>query len=115
MLRVFFIAALLICSLSGFSQETNIRYLSGLDKDHTVNWELKVSGGRNAGVWKPIPVPSNWEMQGFGNYYYWSDWAKERAPDSIGNYRYSFEAPAEWKGKDLKLVFGGVMTDTEVK
>lgn len=115
MLKHFSIAVLLICSLSGFSQQTNIRYLSGVDKDHTVNWELKVSGGRNSGEWKTIPVPSNWEMQGFGTYHYWSDWVRERAPDSIGNYRYSFAAPAEWKGKSLKLVFGGVMTDTQVK
>jgi hypothetical protein len=33
-----------------FGQPTQIKYLSGIDKDHTVEWEFKVSGGRNNGV-----------------------------------------------------------------
>lgn len=113
--RLFFLILFSIVTSSCFSQETSIQYLSGLDKDRTVDWEFKVSGGRNSGEWKTIPVPSNWEMQGFGTYQYYSDWADGFAPDSIGNYRHSFKVPADWKGKDLKIVFGGAMTDTEVK
>ncbi|WP_347156544.1 glycoside hydrolase family 2 TIM barrel-domain containing protein [Pontibacter chitinilyticus] len=96
-------------------QGTQVRFLSGTDKDHTINWQFKVSGGRNSGKWATIPVPSNWEMQGFGTYHYWSDWAGGLAPDSIGEYKYQFAVPADWKGKAVNIVFGGSMTDTEVK
>jgi hypothetical protein len=109
------VTGLLLFSLLSFPQKTEIKYLSGTDKDKTVDWEFRVSGGRNSGEWKTIPVPSNWEMQGFGTYHYWSDWTDKKAPDSIGIYRYSFDAPREWKNKDIKLFFGGVMTDTKVK
>ena len=115
MIRAIFIAGLLISSITSYSQKTDIQYLSGLDKDQTVDWDFKVSGGRNAGEWKTIPVPSNWEMQGFGTYHYWSDWVREHTPDSIGDYRYQFEAPEAWKGQNVKIVFGGAMTDTDVR
>ena len=49
---------------------TETRYLSGTDKDHTVPWEFMVSAGRRQGEWTTIPVPSNWEMHGFGTYTY---------------------------------------------
>ena len=49
------------------AQQTIVQYLSGTDKDHTVNWEFMCTGRRNSGNWTNIPVPSNWEMQGFGN------------------------------------------------
>lgn len=49
------------------AQQTIVQYLSGKDKDHTVNWEFMCTGGRDSGNWTTIPVPSNWEMQGFGN------------------------------------------------
>lgn len=114
MIKTLLLLSFILSPLLHFAQNTKIFYLSGTDKDNTVLWDFKVSGGRNADEWKTIPVPSNWEMQGFGTYHYWSDWADEHAPDSIGNYRYSFEAPAEWKGNDVKLVFGAAMTDTEV-
>jgi hypothetical protein len=60
----------LLLALSGlaFAEGTQIRYLSGTDKDHRVDWEFMVNGGRNSGAWKTIPGPSNWEMAGFGTY-----------------------------------------------
>ncbi|MEO8335834.1 MAG: sugar-binding domain-containing protein, partial [bacterium] len=91
------------------------QYLSGTGSDSTVSWDFRVSGGRNAGQWSTIPVPSNWEMQGFGTYKYSDDWSKTPAPDSIGEYRHRFRLPANWRGKRVSIVIGAAMTDTDVR
>ncbi len=98
------------------AQETETLLLSGSGHDDTVEWEFKVSGGRRAGEWQTIPVPSNWEMQGFGTHRYWSDWEEgSEAPDHTGWYRHRFTVPAEWRGRSVEIVFGASMTDTEVR
>jgi len=108
----FLITTFLVITVN--AQQTVIKYLSGTDKDHTVNWEFYCTSGRNSGMWSTIPVPSNWELQGFGQYNYGLD------PDSIrgkekGIYRYSFNVPADWRRKQINIVFEGSMTDTEIK
>ncbi|MYN18880.1 glycoside hydrolase family 2 [Rugamonas sp. FT107W] len=103
-----------LCRLC-MADATQVQYLSGTDKDHRVDWEFMVNGGRNSGTWKTIPVPSNWEMEGFGTYRYYSDWQDGAAPDKTGIYRYTFKVPADWRGKRIDIVFGGAMTDTLVK
>ena len=114
-MRLLFLISLSLITFLSSAQNTAIQYLSGLDKDQTVEWDFKVSGGRNSGEWNKIPVPSNWEMQGFGTYRYWSDWYENPVPDSVGNYRYAFDVSDDWKEKVIQIVFGGSMTDTEVK
>ncbi len=52
------------------AQETETIYLSGTDKDHTVEWDFLCTGGRRSGEWTRIAVPSCWEQQGFGTYNY---------------------------------------------
>ncbi|MDQ8202195.1 glycoside hydrolase family 2 TIM barrel-domain containing protein [Pelagicoccus sp. SDUM812003] len=94
---------------------TETLYLSGTGSDDTVDWDFKVNGGRNSGAWSSIPVPSNWEMQGFGTYHYYKDWGDSAAPDSLGQYRHRFTVPAEWAGKHVEIVFGASMTDTAVR
>jgi hypothetical protein len=96
------------------AQETQKMYLSGTGSDHTVNWQFFCTEGRNSGKWTTIPVPSNWEFQGFGKYNY------GLAKDSLrgkekGLYKYEFTVPAAWQGKAINIVFDGSMTDTEVK
>ncbi|MRW85628.1 hypothetical protein GJ698_16210 [Pseudoduganella sp. FT26W] len=54
-------------------------------------------------------------MEGFGTYRYSNDWQKDPAPDSTGLYRYQFTVPADWRSKQIEIVFGGAMTDTLVK
>ncbi|CAN5361187.1 glycoside hydrolase family 2 [soil metagenome] len=93
------------------AQQTIIQYLSGTDKDHTVKWDFMVTKGRNSGTWSTIPVPSNWEMQGFGNYYYGTD-GKDAEQ---GMYKYAFKVPKSYSRKQVVLVFEASMTDTEVK
>lgn len=93
------------------AQATESRYLSGTDKDHTVPWEFMVSDGRRRGEWTTIPVPSNWELQGFGTYTYGQE--KDKAFEE-GRYRHRFDVPAAWKDRRVFLVFEGSMTDTEI-
>jgi hypothetical protein len=109
---------LLFCLLPMFcavkAQETAQLYLSGTGNDHTVNWEFFCTAGANSGKWTTIPVPSNWELQGFGKYDY--GFAKEvNKGKEQGLYKYKFNVPAEWKGRKINIVFEGSMTDTEVK
>jgi len=105
---------LALCSQC-YADPTRIQYLSGTDKDHRVEWDFMVNGGRNSGVWGKIPVPSNWEMEGYGTYRYYSDWQQDPAPDSTGVYRHHFTVPADWRGQQIDIVFGAAMTDTLVK
>ena len=90
--------------------QTEIQYLSGTDKDNTVPWNFMVSSGRNAGVATAIPVPSCWEMQGFGTYQYGQNGAVSNA--ETGFYTNIFAVPPTWAGKKIFLVFEGAFTDT---
>ncbi|HEV8082972.1 MAG TPA: glycoside hydrolase family 2 TIM barrel-domain containing protein, partial [Chitinophagaceae bacterium] len=109
-----FYTMLLCCSISlnSNSQQTITKFLSGTDKDHTVAWDFYCTKGNNSGKWTTIPVPSCWELQGFGTYNY----GGEKSPgDEIGRYRYHFTADKNWKDKQVNIVFEGAMTDTKVK
>ena len=76
--------------------------------------------------WKEIPVPSNWQVQGYGTPYYrnlgytfqvdfphvMSEPPKnftafeERNP--VGSYRRDFDVPANWDGRLIFITFDGV-------
>ncbi|TSD67055.1 glycoside hydrolase family 2 [Inquilinus sp. KBS0705] len=95
-----------------FAQDTQIQYLSGTDKDHTVNWDFLINTGQKSGSWGKIAVPSNWEQQGYGSYNYYKD---VQNPEEAGNYKYHFTVPTASSSKNVFIVFEGSMTDTEVK
>ncbi len=109
-LASFFVLFLAGTALAGTN--TEILYLSGRGSDAPVNWQFKVSAGRRAGQWSTIPVPSNWELQGFGNYNYGHD---KNPASETGFYVHTFVLPQTWKNKRIFIVFEGSMTDTEVK
>jgi hypothetical protein len=113
-LRLFLVLLLIKLSSSVFSQETIIKYLSGTGKDNTVNWQFFCTDGRNSGKWTTIPVPSNWELQGFGKYNYGHDKDTVRGYEK-GLYKFKFIVPAILSQKIVNIVFDGSMTDTEVK
>ena len=96
-----------------FAQRTIIKYLSGTDKDHTVMWDFFCSKGRNSGVWSKIPVPSCWEMQGYGTYHY--GWEENFKDNEVGLYKMNFRSDPAWKNHKVRIVFEGSMTDTEVR
>jgi Glycosyl hydrolases family 2, TIM barrel domain/Glycosyl hydrolases family 2, sugar binding domain/Glycosyl hydrolases family 2/Beta galactosidase small chain len=97
-----------------FSQQTEKVYLSGTGSNDTKQWEFMCTGGMNANKWTTIAVPSCWELQGFGKYDYGFAKDSVRGKEK-GLYKYSFDVPASWKNKTVKIVFEGSMTDTEVK
>lgn len=108
-----------IFSFEAFSQEKEIKYLSGTDNMNTASWDFFCTGGRKSGYWTKIEVPAHWEQQGFGAYNYGRDYKTYgrnfRFADEQGFYKHTFRVPASWKGKRILIVFEGSMTDTEVR
>ena len=96
------------------SSRTQIRYLSGTGEDDSVLWDFYCTAGRRSGFWSKIAVPSCWEQQGFGAYNYGGDGRSGAVPSEQGKYRTRFVVPASWKGRVIRLVFDGSMTDSEV-
>ncbi|NDV84639.1 glycoside hydrolase family 2 TIM barrel-domain containing protein [Bacteroides sp. 51] len=109
---LFLILIALLCLKAG-AIDTHRHYLSGTDKDTTIRWDFKVTSGRNSNRWTKIPVPSCWETQGFGTFYY--GWEEPETSDETGFYRHTFKAEKAWQGQHIEIIFEGSMTDTEVK
>ncbi|WP_136083242.1 glycoside hydrolase family 2 TIM barrel-domain containing protein [Pontiella desulfatans] len=89
-------------------------YLSGQGPSDAVEWDFICSKGRKSGEWTKIPVPSNWEQAGFGNYNYGHDDPATKH-DETGTYRTSFMVPKDWQEKHVRLVFEGSMSETSIK
>lgn len=68
--------------------------------------------------WKTIPVPSNWELQGYGIPIYVNqpyEWTYNPKPPEIphdynpvGSYLTSFTIPNKWKNREIIIHFGAV-------
>lgn len=74
--------------------------------------------------WKEIPVPSNWEMLGYGTPIYTNitypirnnppfiqtqkGYTIEKEPNAVGSYRRNFTLPADWKDKEVFIHFDGI-------
>src|ERR1019366_8257109 len=99
--------------------ETQVHYLSGRGADDAVLWDFYCTAGRKSGAWSKIHVPACWEQEGFGTYQYGVVLrSRNNAPPLAaeqGKYRLTFEVPADWKSRVVRLVFQGSMTDTEVR
>ncbi len=114
-----FVVVLALSAVCMAVEENEILYLSGRGPEDAVQWQFCCTGGRRSGQWTTIPVPSCWEQQGFGTYNYGLDGTShdpEKKPlaDEQGKYKYTFEVPASWSNRTVRLVFEGSMTDTEV-
>ncbi len=67
-------------------------------------------------AWKTIPVPSNWQMHGYGipiyvNVRYPFPANPPRIPhdnNPVGSYRRTFTTPADWKDRQVFIHFDGV-------
>jgi beta-galactosidase/beta-glucuronidase len=80
--------------------------------------------GYDVSSWDEIPVPSNWEMQGYGTPIYTNvtypfknqpslilpqkGFTNEKEPNPVGSYRRNFTIPSDWKDKEIFLHFNGV-------
>jgi hypothetical protein len=74
MTAAWFVAASWIVGASAATHAatTEILPLSGMGKsgETPVYWDFRLDTGRGSGEWRRIEVPSQWEQQGFGRYYY---------------------------------------------
>ncbi|MGM9760589.1 MAG: glycoside hydrolase family 2 TIM barrel-domain containing protein [Parabacteroides sp.] len=110
------------------TKSSRVRYLNGTWKFH---WAKQpedrpadfYKANYNVSGWDEIPVPSNWEMLGYGTPIYTNitypfrnnppfiqgqkNFTVLEEPNAVGSYRRDFEVPAEWKGKDVYLHFNG--------
>ena len=72
--------------------------------------------------WNQIPVPSNWQLEGYGQPIYLNTRHPfpadpprvPRDPNETGLYRTEFEVPAEWQGLRVLLHFAGVQSALSV-
>ena len=70
----------------------------------------------DASAWDVIPVPSNWEFEGYGYPVYRDEFYSFPAnppyiphdDNPVGSYRRTFEVPADWDGHEIFLHFDGV-------
>lgn len=119
MKRIFILLLALTGVFAVAQQHTERVYLSGRGADEQVMWDFKVDKGMQAGVWSKIAVPSCWELQGFGQYQYGMKFYGKAFPDGVadetGYYKHEFFVPAEWRNRQIEIVFEASMTDTEVK
>lgn len=104
---------LLICIVPVKGNAQKRIYLSGRDAATAIEWDFKISVGRNSGYWTSIPVPSNWETKGFGYYTYGEDYEEYKTKPEIGSYRHNFSIEKA-KNRRYFIVFQGSMTDTRV-
>jgi hypothetical protein len=108
-----FCALCVLCGSIASAQETEVQFLSGHGKDDAVPWKFFCTSGAHSGVWTNLPVPSQWDVKGFGTLTYHKD--STNAWDERGLYEHEFSVPQKWNGKRIFLVFDGVMTDTDAK
>lgn len=75
-------------------------------------------------AWDEIPVPSNWEMHGYGTPIYTNvtyphknqppfilpqkGYTNQTETNPVGSYRRDFDLPADWKDREVYLHFDGV-------
>lgn len=73
------------------------------------------TNGYDTSSWATIPVPSNWEMQGYGvpiytniTYPFPKNPPYIPADDNpVGSYKRNFDIPSSWSGRDVILHFDG--------
>jgi beta-galactosidase len=110
---------------------TFCRSLNGMWKFNWVSWPQMrpvdfYKPAFDVSSWKDIPVPSNWQLHGYGTPYYRNNGYtfrrdfpyvmsmppknytayEERNP--VGSYRRDFDLPLDWKGRQIFLTFDGV-------
>lgn len=115
------LVALLHCACA-LAQPTQRLPLSGLGEagEAAVLWDFRLDQGRGSGSWRQIPVPSCWQLQGFGTYFYGIQGRGKPDSDPLipkerGEYRREFTVPNTWRGQQVRILFEGVMTDATVR
>jgi len=113
-------------------EQPNSTFYQSLNGNWKFNWVKQPSErpvnfyktSYDVSSWKEIPVPSNWEMLGYGTPIYTNitypfknnppliqsqkGYTNEKEPNPVGSYRKTFNIPANWDGKEIFLHFDGV-------
>ena len=113
-------------------------YYQSLNGNWKFNWVKKPSErpvdfykiNYDVSSWKEIPVPSNWEMLGYGTPIYTNvnypfknspplilpqkGFTNEVDVNPVGSYRRKFTVPADWNEKEIFLHFDGVYSGVYV-
>jgi beta-galactosidase len=107
------------------------RSLNGMWKFNWVSWPQArpvdfYKPSYDVSSWKEIPVPSNWQLLGYGTPYYRNagyifrrDFPRAMSTPSkrytafiernpVGSYRREFDLPADWKDRRIFITFDGV-------
>ncbi len=107
-------------------EASRIHLLNGMWKFHFAEDESLApkdfhSAGYDCSAWDEIPVPSCWEMQGYGYPIYTNiQYPFPFNPpfidrdNPVGSYVHTFKVPSEWKGGRVILHFGGVYSGHQV-
>lgn len=105
--------------------------LNGTWKFHWVDWPQKrpadfYKPSYDVSGWANIPVPSNWQVQGYGTPYYSNftyifqkdfphvmsappvSWTAYQERNPVGSYRRDFSVPQDWDGRRIFITFDGV-------
>src|SRR3974390_1196873 len=82
------LASLLVTVAAAFGDDTQRQYLSGHGKDDPAPWKFLCPDGPHSGVWTNLPVPSNWELFGFGTLHYQTEPANMF--EEVGKYERDF-------------------------
>ncbi|MEJ5350017.1 MAG: glycoside hydrolase family 2 TIM barrel-domain containing protein [Melioribacteraceae bacterium] len=108
-------------------QKEKSEYYSSLNGNWKFQWQINPSlvpkdfykKEFNDKTWKEIPVPSNWQMQGYDHLMYrnipmeFYPYNPPYVPDDInptGLYRKIFKVPSEWKDRKIFLHFDGIQS-----
>lgn len=114
------VAAALNCASSWVKGLPFVKSLSGCWKFHLASGPSCVPlkfyyGDFDDNDWGTVPVPSNWEMHGYGQPIYTNteypfpvDPPHVPAENPTGCYRTNFDIPNEWKGRRILLQFEAV-------
>jgi hypothetical protein len=76
---------------------TERQYLSGRGPADAVPWRFFCTTGALSGFWTNLPVPSCWELHGFGHLNYQLD--STNAWTERGLYEREFTLPKDWIGR----------------
>jgi beta-galactosidase len=109
-------------------------YVLSLNGDWKFNWSARpqerpmvfYKNDFDVSEWKEIPVPSNWQMHGYGVPIYtnWKypfkvdpprvtgeppkDFTSYKLRNPVGSYKREFDLPAVWQGRQIFIHFAGV-------
>ena len=121
-------------ALKGVAMESP--FYRSLNGEWKFNWAKQPAGrpetffkpDYDLSKWATIPVPSNWQIQGYGTPIYTNSkypfkknppfvmgdvpdgWTAATTPNPVGSYRRSFKIPNDWHGREVFLHFAGVQS-----